>query len=105
MLISKQFHGELTGTSRVDMLSARSAVQGSAGYVALERVTGSLEGKGGTFVLQHSGTMNRGKAELTVSVVPDSGTDALQGLAGTMTIEIVEGKHFYAFDYTLEPSA
>jgi len=102
MVITKQFHGELEASARVEMLSARSAVQGSAGYVAIERVIGKLQGKSGTFVLQHSGTMKRGKSTLTVSVVPDSGTEELTGLAGTMTIDIVDGKHLYGFDYTLD---
>jgi hypothetical protein len=104
MSISKQFHGDLDGTGAVEMLAARTEVAGSAGYVAIERVTASLHGRAGTFVLQHSGTMNRGKSELKVSVVPDSGTGALAGLAGEMTIEIVDGQHRYAFDYTLETS-
>jgi hypothetical protein len=102
MVIIKQFHGELDASSRVEMLSARSAVQGSAGYVAIERVNGKLQGRSGSFVLQHSGSMNRGKASLTITVVPDSGTEELTGLAGTMTIDIVESKHFYGFDYTLD---
>ena len=100
--IDKQFRGDLDGRSTVEMLSAMTAVPGSGGYVAIERVTGTLHGRGGTFVLQHSGTMARGNATLAVSVVPDSGTGALAGLAGTMTIEITEGKHTYGFDYTLD---
>jgi hypothetical protein len=76
-------------------------VKGSAGYVAMERVTGTLKGRGGSFVLQHSGTMNRGTAQLSVTVVPDSGTGQLEGLAGTMTIKIDAGKHSYDFEYTL----
>jgi Protein of unknown function (DUF3224) len=101
MSFSKQFHGELDATSVVQMLSAGTAVKGSAGYVAIERVVGRLAGRAGTFVLQHSGTMNRGQASLSVTVVPDSGTDELAGLAGTMAIDIVDGAHFYRFDYTL----
>src|SRR4051794_7119260 len=89
--ITKEFQGDLVATSSVQMLSAITDVKGSAGYVAIERVTGSLHGKTGSFVLQHSGTMARGKAALTVSVVADSGTGALQGLAGQMTIDIVDG--------------
>jgi hypothetical protein len=99
--LAKEFHGALEATSVVQMLSAGTAVKGSAGYVAIELVAGRLAGRAGTFVLQHSGTMNRGEASLTVSVVPDSGTGALVGLAGTMAIEIVDGKHSYRFDYTL----
>lgn len=99
--LSKQFAGDLQGSSVVQMLSAGTAVKGSAGYVAIERVVGTLAGRSGAFVLQHSGTMARGQATLTVSVVPDSGTDGLAGLDGRMTIDIVDGKHFYKFDYTL----
>ena len=93
--------GDLEGESSVEMLSAGSSVKGSAGYVAIERVVGTLHGRTGTFVLQHSGSMNRGAPSLTISVVPDSGTGALTGLAGTMTIDIVDGQHRFAFDYTL----
>jgi hypothetical protein len=100
--IKKQFSGDLEAASTVEMIGARSEVKGSAGYVAIERVDGSLQGRSGTFVLQHSGTMTRGKGELSVTVVPDSGTGELKGLAGRMTIEIIEGKHLYAFEYTLE---
>lgn len=99
--IDKTFAGDLTATSRVEMLSAMTSVKGSAGYVAIERVTGTLHGKVGGFVLQHSGTMTRGAPELIISVVPDSGSGALEGIAGTLTIEITGGKHFYTFDYTL----
>ena len=102
MSIDKQFHGALDAVSVGEMLMASStSVKGSAGYVAIERVTGTLDGQAGSFVLQHSGTMNRGAPTLVVSVVPDSGTDGLAGLAGTMAIEITEGKHFYEFTYTL----
>lgn len=99
--LDKQFHGDLEGTSKGQMLAVRSDVEGSAGYVAMERVAGTLAGRRGTFALQHSGTMNRGAPTLVISVVPDSGTGQLAGLAGTMTIDIVEGKHLYTFDYTL----
>jgi hypothetical protein len=98
----KQFVGPLSGTSHVQMLAARTPVEGSAGYVALERVSGTLAGKAGTFVLQHSGTMNRRTQTLVVSVVPDSGTEALQGLSGRMSIDIVDGKHYYDFEYSFE---
>jgi hypothetical protein len=83
------------------MLAYSTEVQGSAGYVAMERVTGSIGGRSGTFVLLHSGTMTRGAALLTLTVVPDSGTGQLAGLSGTMSITIVEKKHLYEFDYTL----
>jgi hypothetical protein len=101
MLLDKQFHGDLEATSQGQMLAAGTDVKGSAGYVALERVTGTLQGRSGTFVLQHSGTMNRGTPQLTITVVPDSGTGGLAGLAGSMTIEIAGGKHSYGFEYTL----
>lgn len=99
--IDKQFHGDLEATSKGEMLSAGTAVKGSAGYVALERVSGKLKGRTGTFVLQHSGTMNRGTPGLSITVVPDSGTGELAGLAGTMTIDIADGKHSYSFEYML----
>ena len=98
----KHWKGDLEGTSTLEMLSAVSEVKGSAGYVAIERVSGSLEGRPGSFVLQHTGTMNRGASALTVSVVPDSGTGALKGLTGQMTIDVVDGWHLYAFDYSLD---
>jgi hypothetical protein len=100
MLIDKQFHGDLEATSKGQMLTAGTAVQGSAGYVAIERVSGTLQGRSGTFVLQHSGTMTRGVPQLTVTVVPDSGTGELVGLTGKMTINIADGKHSYDFEYT-----
>lgn len=101
MSISKQFQGDLEGNSSGQMLMAVTAVQGSAGYVAIERVSGTLHGLRGTFVLQHSATMTRGQPNLTIIVVPDSGTDQLKDLAGKMSINIVDKKHFYDFDYTL----
>ena len=101
MLLDKSFEGDLEGTSKGQMLAAMSSVAGSAGYVAMEQVTGTLGGRSGGFVLQHSGTMTRGAPQLTVSVVPDSGTGELQGLTGTMQIIIDEGQHSYVFDYTL----
>src|SRR5260370_15268169 len=101
MSIDKQFHGDLEATSKGQMLSAGTVTKGSAGYVAIEKVTGTLRGRKGTFVLQHSGTMARGEPSLSVTVVPDSGTGELVGLAGRMKIIIAEGKHSYEFDYTL----
>jgi len=101
MSLDKTFAGDLAGTSVGEMLAAMTAVKGSAGYVAIETVTGSLGGKKGTFMLQHSGTMAGGKQELSVTVVPDSGTGELVGLSGKMRI-IIEGKaHFYEFDYLI----
>jgi len=101
MLIDKIFHGDLDAVSRGQMLAHMTSVKGSAGYVAMEKVTGSLQGRKGSFVLQHSGTMNRGDASLILNVVPDSGTDELEGLTGSMTITITDGEHFYGFDYGL----
>lgn len=99
--IDKQFHGDLEGGSKGEMLSAGSAVKGSAGYVAIERVSGTLDGRTGAFALQHTGVMNRGAAQLSVTVVPDSGTGQLVGLAGKMNILIDVGKHSYEFEYSL----
>ena len=101
MMIDKQFHGDLEGTSKGVMLAMSTSVEGSAGYVALEQVTGTLRGRSGTFALQHSGTMTRGVPQLSITVVPDSGTGQLVGLAGRMTIQIADGKHSYDFEYTL----
>jgi hypothetical protein len=104
MSIDKQFHGDLEATSKGEMLSAVTEVKGSGGYVAMERVSGTLHGRSGNFVLQHSATMTRGAPQMSVTVVPDSGTGQLAGLAGKMTIKIANGKHFYEFDYTLPES-
>jgi hypothetical protein len=103
--IEKQFHGDLEAASRGEMLSAGTGVKGSAGYVAIERVSGLLHGRNGAFALQHNGTMTRGVPQLTVTVVPDSGTGELAGLAGNMTIRIEGGKHFYEFEFVLEEKA
>jgi hypothetical protein len=102
MSIDKQFHGDLEATSKGEMLSALTEVKGSAGYVAIEKVSGSLNGRTGTFVLEHFATMTRGAPQLTIIVVPDSGTGQLIGLSGTMNIIIAPGgKHSYEFEYTL----
>src|ERR1041385_5789585 len=102
MTIDKQFQGDLVGTSKGQMLMASSeSVQGSAGYVAIEKVTGTLNGRSGTFYLQHNATMNRGVGELNIIVIPDTGADQLTGLSGTMNIIIEGGKHSYEFDYQL----
>ncbi|HME92157.1 MAG TPA: DUF3224 domain-containing protein [Myxococcaceae bacterium] len=101
MSIDKQFRGDLEGTSKGEMLTAVTNVKGSAGYVAIEHVTGTLHGRKGAFVLQHSGTMSRGAQQLTITVVPDSCTGQLAGLAGKMSIQIADGKHSYEFEYTL----
>ena len=101
MSVDKQFHGDLDGTSKGEMLSAGTSVKGSAGYVAMERVTGSLNGRRGSFIFQHSATMTRGVPSLSVTVVPDSATGDLVGLTGTFMIIIDGGKHSYEFDYML----
>lgn len=102
--LDKQFYGDLDGASHGEMLSAMTGTEGSAGYVALERFTGTLGGREGSFALQHSGTMRRGTPTLSVTVVPDSGTGQLQGLDGRLIIRIEQGKHLYEFDYTLTVS-
>ena len=103
MLLDKQYHGDLEATGKGQMLFAGNpGAKGSGGYVAIEKVTGTLQGRNGSFVLQHTGTMNRGAQQLNISVVPDSGTGQLAGLAGKMDIKIVDGKHFYEFEYTLQ---
>jgi hypothetical protein len=99
MAIDKQLHGDLEGTSKGQMLAMR--VKGSGGYVAMEVVTGTLKGRKGSFVLQHSGTMTPAAQQLSVTVVPDSGTGQLEGLTGTMNIKIDNGKHSYEFEYIL----
>ena len=101
MSIEKQFQGDIEGTSRGEMLHAAGGLPGSAGYVAIERISGTLHGRTGSFVLQHSGIMTRGAPRLVITVVPDSGTDQLTGLCGTFTIKIADGKHSYEFEYTL----
>ena len=99
--VDKVFAGALAGTGVVHMLSVGTATPGSAAYVAVERIRATLEGKSGSFCMQHNGTMNRGAATLDLTVVPDSGTDGLVGLAGRMAIDIADGKHTYTFDYAL----
>ena len=101
MSIDKQFHGDLEAVSRGQMLTAGTDIKGSAGYVAIERVSGTLQGRAGSFVLQHSGVLTRGAAQLSVAVVPDSASGELLGLSGQMTIRIADGKHYYDFEYTL----
>jgi len=101
MAIQKQFQGDLEGSSKGEMLSAMTGVKGSAGYVAIERVSGRLGGRSGSFVLQHDATMSRGEPQLNIIVVPDSGTGELAGLSGKMNIIIEAGEHFYEFEYAL----
>jgi len=101
MSIDKQFKGALEATSKGEMLSAMTTVKGSAGYVAIEQVSGALSGKNGSFVLQHFGTMSQGSDRLVLEVVPDSGSGELSSLAGKMAIKIKGGKHWYEFEYEL----
>jgi len=103
--LDKAYHGDLEATAAGEMIAVMTGEKGSAGYVAIERVSGTLSGKTGTFVLQHNGVMTRGAGQLSIAVVPDSGTGDLTGLAGTMSIDITEGKHFYEFEYTLPQQA
>jgi len=103
LAIEKRFHGDLEASSQGQMLSVLTGVKGSAGYVAIEKVTGLLRGRRGSFVLQHSGLMNRGAPQLSITVVPDSGTDELVGLTGTMGIDVADGRHTYTFDFDLAP--
>jgi Protein of unknown function (DUF3224) len=101
LTINKEFQGDLTATSLGQMLSARTAIPNSAGYVAIEQVTGTLHGREGSFVLQHSSSMIRGEPQQSVTVVADSGTGALEGLTGSMVINNAVGQHSYVFDYDI----
>lgn len=100
MRLTKKFSGDLTAVARGQMLSASTATQGSAAYVAIDQVTGTLEGRKGSFLLQHAGRVNRGVPSLSIMVVPDSGTDELEGITGTLSVNIVDGRHFYDFLYS-----
>jgi hypothetical protein len=101
LALAQQIHGDIEGDSTGEMLTAMTPVQGSAGYVAIERVTGLLHGKAGTFVLLHRGLMQAGKFDLGITIVPDSADGDLTGLAGTLAITVVDGKHSYDLEYTL----
>lgn len=101
MLLDKHFHGDLDATSNGQMLAGMSPITGSAAYVAMEQVTGTLHGRQGVFMLHHTGIMNRGETALTIAVVPDSGSHELTGLTGTMQIIVEAGTHSYIFDYIL----
>jgi hypothetical protein len=101
MSLDKQFHGDLVAVGKGEMLTAITDTDGSAGYVAIERITGTLNGRKGSFVFQHSGIMNRGAQQLSISVVPDSGAEQLTGIAGVFSLAVVDGKHFYTFEYSL----
>lgn len=100
LTLDKQYHGDLEGTGMGQMLTAGTAVKGSGAYVAIEKVAGTLKGRPGTFVMQHSGTMNQNAPQLSITVVPDSGTGELAGISGKMDIRIAaDGKHSYEFEY------
>lgn len=101
MSLDKQFRGDLEAASKGEMLAVRSENMTSGGYVAIERITGTLHGRTGSFALQHSGAMSGGSQQLTITVVPDSGTDKLTGITGKMSIKIENKQHFYEFDYAL----
>lgn len=101
LALSKRFEGDLVASGQGEMLTTRSAVKGSAGYVAMERVSGNLHGRQGSFVLQHSGLMDQGAQQLSIRVVPDSGSGELRGLSGELRIQIVESQHLYEFEYRL----
>lgn len=101
MSLDKTFEGDLAATGKGEMLSALTSIRGSAGYVAIERVTGKLHGKWGSFVLQHAGTLHRSAQELSITVVPDSGTEFLTGLRGEFRLSVADGVHRYEFEYTL----
>ena len=102
MTIDKQYHGDLEAIGKGQMLTAGSAIKGSGAYVAIEKVTGTLHGLTGSFVLQHTGTMTQGLPQLTIAVVPDSGTGQLAGIVGKMNITIAPGgKHSCDFEYTI----
>lgn len=101
MALEKQFKGDLEGTGRGQMLAVGTAIDGSAGYVAMERVHGALHGREGSFALQHNGVMNRGTPQLAITIVPDSGTEGLSGIAGALTIRIADGVHHYDLAYSL----
>jgi len=105
MSIDKQFQGDLSGTSKGQMLAAMTAVKGSAGYVAIEKVTGTLAGRSGTFILQHNATATSTEQNLNIIVIPDSGTGELAGITGKMMIKIEGGKHYYELTYNLPPTA
>jgi hypothetical protein len=103
LTIDKRFHGDLEGTGKGEMLASQSDVPGSAGYVAMERITGTLNGRSGGFILQHSATMTRGAPVSSIVVVPDSGTGELRGISGRMTVTVdAEGSHSYEFDFRFE---
>ena len=101
MSIDKQFHGDLAATSVGQMMAGGNEANGARVYVALETVTGSLKGKSGSFVLAHRGTMTKDTQDLSVIIVPESGTDELTGIAGELDIDIRGGEHFYTLNYTL----
>jgi hypothetical protein len=102
MNLDKKYSGPLEAAGSGEMLAIQSGVEGSAGYVAMERVTGNLDGKNGSFALMHFGVMDRGTPSLHIKIVPDSGTGELTGISGTLTINIENGEHFYEIEYDLD---
>lgn len=104
MTIDKQFHGDLEGSSKGQMLTVGTDVKGSGAYVAVERVTGKLNGRSGSFSMHHIGIMERGTPHLEISIVPDSGTGELTGISGKFGLTITDGKHSYDLEYTLPPT-
>ena len=101
MLLEKQYSGELQASGKGEMLTAMTDTKGSAAYVAIERITGTLNGKAGSFVVQHAGTMRGGDSQLAVTIVPDSGSGELSGISGRMSLKQVDRKHRYEIDYVL----
>ncbi|CUI06674.1 DUF3224 domain-containing protein [Massilia antarctica] len=102
MLIDKYYSGDLIGIGQGEMLSAGNPAAGSAGYVAIEHVTGTLDGMSGSFALQHAGTMHAGASHLSISIVPGSGTEGLSGIQGKFKLDIVDSKHYYELEYTMD---
>ncbi|WP_022976404.1 DUF3224 domain-containing protein [Nevskia ramosa] len=105
MRLDKRFHGGLDATGAGEMLTGMGSVSGSAAYVAIERISGTLNGKTGSFIVVHRGLMTRGAPELAVTIVPDSGTGELAGISGAMNLIVGNGRHDYTIDYTLPASA
>jgi hypothetical protein len=103
MTIEKEIHGDLEATSKGQMLTASTDVKGSGVYVAIERVTGKLNGRTGSFAMHHTGIMVNGTPRLEIKVVPDSGTGELTGISGSFNLTITDGKHFYDLEYNLPP--
>ncbi|MGZ8289444.1 MAG: DUF3224 domain-containing protein [Telluria sp.] len=101
LFLDKEYTGDLVATAQGDMLSAGDPAEGNASYVAIEHVTGTLNGKQGGFAMVHTGSMDKGEQHLTIAIVPGSGTGGLAGIAGKLTLNIIERQHYYEIDYTL----